>query len=74
MFFLHEIKIKFHFQIMHTYTDEVALKYTTPIPIATNRMLQSKIPQHNHPAKTNNPLTRPLDEGPMSGQVSGVSL
>ena len=44
MFFLHKIKAKFHFQIMHTYTYEVALKYTTLIPIATNRMLQSKIP------------------------------
>ena len=44
MFFLHKIKTEFHFQIMHTYTYEVALKYTTSIPIATNRMLQSKIP------------------------------
>ena len=44
MFFVHKIKIEFHFQIMHTYMYEVALKYTTPIPIATNRMLQSKIP------------------------------
>ena len=44
MFFLHKIKTEFRYQIMHTYTYEVTLKYTTRIPIATNRMLQSKIP------------------------------
>ena len=44
MFFLPKIKSEFHFQIMHTCTYEVALKYTSSIPIATNRMLQSKIP------------------------------
>ena len=44
MFFLHKVKAEFCFQIMHTYMYEVALNYTTPIPIATNRMLQSKIP------------------------------
>ena len=44
MFFPHKIKIEFCYQIMHTYTYEVALKYTAQIPFATNRMLQSKIP------------------------------
>ena len=44
MFFLNKIKTEFLNQIMHTFTYEVALKYTTRIPIATNRMLQSKIP------------------------------
>ena len=44
MFFLHKIKTEFHFQIMHTYTYEIALKYTTPIPIATKGCFKAKFP------------------------------
>ena len=66
MFYLLKIQSNFAFKLCIITQYEVAFKNATPI--AANRMLRSKF------TNTTNTLRRPLDGGPIDGQVSGVPL